>query len=403
MIFVYVLHLSKQNEPFTFTSSSFLRPIRQNLLFSPRVDPIGELADVSKLETCGRTRSDEALRGNHREEMGDGAARGSEECSEKMEVERRKVNANRFTVLLGMFVWLGGVHLTLFLLVASALTMSWRIFVTCFALLVSLLFVPLYDTDGWKKKFSTFIVKCALAYFPITLEQEEELDDDKRYIIAFFPHSALPVGISALHPSSPLCPKNFKNGKLVGCGSSAICWCPFVRHVWSWLSIESCSRPHVSKRLEEGMSVILIPGGVRECMLLQEDSENIFLSTRKGFIKLALQHGVSIVPAFAFGQSSAYHYARLGPPFLPRRAVDMIARAIGFLPMYIWGAHGSPLPRPVPIHVVLGKPIHIKQKVSNPTYAQLNEIHAVYVEELKALFHRHVGQVPDAKPTLVIH
>jgi len=335
--------------------------------------------------------------------MGREDAKNCEECAEEATVEREGANPRRITVLCGMFVWLGGVHLTMFLLIASALTLSWRIFLTCFALLVSLLFVPLFDTDGWKKKFSTFIVKCALAYFPITFEQEEDLDEEERYIVAFFPHSALPVGISVLHPSSPLCPKNFKNGRLVGCGSSAISWCPFVRHVWSWLSIESCSRPHVSKRLEEGKSVILIPGGVRECMLLQEDSENIFLSTRKGFIKLALQQGVSIVPAFAFGQSSAYHYARLGPPLLPRRAVDMIARAVGFLPMYIWGAHGSPLPRPVPIHVVLGKPIRIKGKVANPTYAQLNEIHALYVEELKALFHRHVGKVPDAKPTLVIH
>ena len=57
--------------------------------------------------------------------------------------------------------------------------------------------------------------------------------------------------------------------------------------------------------------------------------------------------GAPLVPVFVFGQSAAYSWVKLGPPFLPQWLAQRIARAIGFLPLLMYGVWGSPLPHPV--------------------------------------------------------
>ena len=53
------------------------------------------------------------------------------------------------------------------------------------------------------------------------------------------------------------------------------------------------------------------------------------------------------MPVFAFGQSATYSWVKLGPPFLPQWLAQRTAKAIGFLPLLMYGVWGSPLPHPV--------------------------------------------------------
>ena len=131
--------------------------------------------------------------------------------------------------------------------------------------------------------------------------------------------------------------------------------------------------------------VLLIPGGVQECLYMEPHQETIFLKQRFGFVKMALQTGAALVPAFAFGQSHmcvcgglvgfvaavltphllslahSFHYARPGPPLFPASAPRVLSKLIGFAPILFWGRWGTPVPFAVPVHVVVGKPIPVKQ------------------------------------------
>ena len=119
---------------------------------------------------------------------------------------------------------------------------------------------------------------------------------------------------------------------------------------------------------------------------MEKDRETIFLRKRFGFVKMALQTGAHLMPAFAFGQSRmcvallpwpapcllrltrlnvaprrSYEYARPGPPLLPASTPRVLSKLLGFAPLCFWGRWGSPVPFAVPVHVVLGRPIRVQQ------------------------------------------
>lgn len=50
------------------------------------------------------------------------------------------------------------------------------------------------------------------------------------------------------------------------------------------------------KQLAEGGTVVLIPGGVQECSFMEPGKEVAFLRSRKGFVRIALQHGEQLRP-----------------------------------------------------------------------------------------------------------
>lgn len=62
--------------------------------------------------------------------------------------------------------------------------------------------------------------------------------------------------------------------------------------------------PEPSSSPPAGESVMLIPGGTRELMLTDGHSTTtkLVLLGRKGFVKLAIRHGLQLVPGFCFGE-----------------------------------------------------------------------------------------------------
>ena len=81
---------------------------------------------------------------------------------------------------------------------------------------------------------------------------------------------------------------------------------PATRHFWWWLGARPIDKANIHKLLAAKNSVVLVPGGIKECMAMKHGQETLYLRKRLGFVRLALESGASLVPAFAFGQSEAY-------------------------------------------------------------------------------------------------
>ena len=83
-----------------------------------------------------------------------------------------------------------------------------------------------------------------------------------------------------------------------------------------------------------------------------------------------------------------YTWAKLGPPIIPDALCTRIARAIGFLPVCIYGVWGSLLTHKVPVHMVIGKPIELP-KVDDPSQEQLDMYLQQFIDAMIKLFEEH--------------
>eukprot|EP00952_Eustigmatos_sp_NYUAD-ZCMA_P002637 11577-Eustigmatos_ZCMA.PRE.1 len=75
-------------------------------------------------------------------------------------------------------------------------------------------------------------------------------------------------------------------------------------------------------------------------------------------------------------------------PGMQRFFISRIGIPVPFFP---YGLLGFPIPRPVPVTVVFGKPMPVK-KVENPTREEIQEVATQYFAALQQLFDEYRGQ-----------
>lgn len=118
--------------------------------------------------------------------------------------------------------------------------------------------------------------------------------------------------------------------------------------------------------------------------LQRPDHERIKLLTRKGFVRVAVEHGADILPVYMFGASRLMHF---GPPWLMSAARRMRA-SIGVL----YGACGTTVPHRVPLRMAVGVPVSVgpaMQRGSPGFDARVDEVHARVVEAVRGVYYRH--------------
>lgn len=219
------------------------------------------------------------------------------------------------------------------------------------------------------------------------------------------PHSVLPLGMSIFTRYSASVPAPLKGYVM---GTSAVFWAPIMRNMCWWLGIRAVSRDVIKRTLARGTSCAICPGGVQECLYMQEGFEVVFLQKRTGFIRIALEQGVPVVPVFAFGQTPHYTYHR---PFIdwphnvvptPAHPVSRVARRIGWLPMIAWGWMGTAMPRRVPMYIVVGKPIQMP-RVEDPSPELVQKYLALFISEVERLFDSHKTRAGYPEERLLVY
>lgn len=101
-----------------------------------------------------------------------------------------------------------------------------------------------------------------------------------------------------------------------------------------------------------GNMVVLLPGGVQEIRYAEQNKFKLKLESRKGFIRLAMETGSSLVPILSFGENDIYHVPEKST-WLGRMNVWFYERTKSTLPIY-WGPLKflPTLPFRVPINTV---------------------------------------------------
>jgi diacylglycerol O-acyltransferase 2, plant len=303
-----------------------------------------------------------------------------------------------------LFLWLGLIHVNIFILACAAVAYPHPGAVAVVAALVTVAVLPRAPPfPRFGVALARSIARAACGYFPATLTFEDErahLDaarDGQAFVVGLEPHGVLPLSIisfAAYYAHGDEEVYAMKGGftptmrSARALASAAIFNVPFVRHLWTWLGLDPISKRRMVDMLRAGRTVVMIPGGVAECMAMERGVETLYLRKRFGFIKVAIQTGAHLVPAFTFGQSEAYGYWRLGPPFVPKRVANWLSETFAFAPMVFWGKFCSPIPYATPLHTVVGKAIPVKQN-DNPTNTEVAAKLEEFIDAMTTLFETH--------------
>ncbi|PIO65316.1 diacylglycerol acyltransferase, partial [Teladorsagia circumcincta] len=133
--------------------------------------------------------------------------------------------------------------------------------------------------------------------------------------------------------------------------------------------------------------------GAEEALEARPGAHKLKLLTRKGFVKLALQYGASLVPVYSFGENDLFYQLDNPEGSLVRKFQTLSKNLLGIsMPLFygrgLFQLNFGFLPHRRPIDTVVGAPIAVPM-VSEPTDEEVDRVHRQYCEALTKLFDQH--------------
>jgi 2-acylglycerol O-acyltransferase 2 len=245
---------------------------------------------------------------------------------------------------------------------------------------------------AWTVRLGRWIMRAGQEYLGLQTVYVDQaaVKQDARAIFLLEPHGVLPMSICGFvagglktHPFS-----------VRGAVTGACFKVPMMRHVYTWCGADSVDKKDIETNLKDGMSIVLCPGGVQEAALVgtQPDTIRLYIRSRKGMVRLAMRHGVPIVPCFAFGTENAFSIvggAHHSPAWL-----KTIGRLIGFMPMCFLGVCGLPMAPPPPGNYtnVIGRPIDCGSGADVVEEAAVERILSEIIEQYEQLYATYNAQ-----------
>lgn len=168
-----------------------------------------------------------------------------------------------------------------------------------------LTFIDLSEIKGgrsfiWGKKFPIF--SFFLKRLGVELVKTANLDPSKTYVFGIHPHGILPFGsLSALICGDKSGFNRLFPGVRFRFLAASFCfYIPVYRDVLLGSGVIDAARYSAKNAIKRGFSLALVPGGATEALFSSPRQDVLYLKKRKGFIKLAIETGCSLVPVFSF-------------------------------------------------------------------------------------------------------
>eukprot|EP00586_Coscinodiscus_wailesii_P006519 CAMPEP_0172488966 /NCGR_PEP_ID=MMETSP1066-20121228/18696_1 /TAXON_ID=671091 /ORGANISM="Coscinodiscus wailesii, Strain CCMP2513" /LENGTH=362 /DNA_ID=CAMNT_0013256511 /DNA_START=6 /DNA_END=1091 /DNA_ORIENTATION=+ len=173
--------------------------------------------------------------------------------------------------------------------------------------------------------------------------------------------------------------------------ATATAFFPFVRTFLSWLGAVDASRGAVSLALSEKQRLGLAPGGIAEMFTgypkprTHVNDECVLLSSRKGFIRMAVKHGVPVVPVYCFGSSQLLR--RLPLP----RFFEKLSQLLRVSLVMFFGRWGLPIPWRQKLLYVIGR-VLVPPVVPAGTQEErdtVDNMHRQFCDEIERIFEKN--------------
>ncbi|XP_046876535.1 2-acylglycerol O-acyltransferase 2 [Hypomesus transpacificus] len=234
-------------------------------------------------------------------------------------------------------------------------------------------------------------------YFPIQLHKTADLDPRNNYILGFHPHGVLVAGAFT---NFCVYATGFRD-KFPGFTCYMLMlplWfrAPFFRDYIMCAGLipsDKGSASYLLRRKEGGNAVVIAVGGAPEALDARPGAYILLLAKKKGFVKLAMEHGAHLVPVFSFGENELFDQVENHRGTWLRWIQEKLQGIMG-ISLPIFHARGvfqysfGLMPYRKPINTVVGRPIRV-EKNENPSTEELDALHKCYMDALYKLFEEH--------------
>ncbi|KAJ2865880.1 diacylglycerol O-acyltransferase 1, partial [Coemansia asiatica] len=224
-------------------------------------------------------------------------------------------------------------------------------------------------------------------YFKPRMIFEEPLDASKKYVFGSHPHGVISYTSQLIAGTTGLGIESHFPGLVVrGVTMPATFSIPFFRDYALAMGCLSCDRDSIRAALSERrhklhQSLLVVVGGAQESMLAHEDSADLILLKRRGFISEAVRAGCDLVPIYNFNENSIYKLVDNPPDSLVYKFEMAIRSFFGFTILLFHGRNIFFTPYRTQLTAVVGRSIRVKRNYDAST-EEIDEYHRLYVEEL---------------------
>ncbi|KAI9216024.1 diacylglycerol acyltransferase-domain-containing protein [Blastocladiella britannica] len=144
-----------------------------------------------------------------------------------------------------------------------------------------------------------------------------------------------------------------------------------------------------------GRTLLICIGGAEESLLTRPKRMDLVLLKRKGFVKLALDTGSSMVPVISFGETELYQQFFPAPGSPVYRVQRWMKKSMGWTFPLVYGRIGMLLPYRHPVTTVVGKAIHVPY-TPNPSRDLVEQYHQLYIEKVRELWAEYKDRLAPA-------
>ncbi|XP_018418814.1 PREDICTED: 2-acylglycerol O-acyltransferase 2, partial [Nanorana parkeri] len=156
-----------------------------------------------------------------------------------------------------------------------------------------------------------------------------------------------------------------------------------------------------------GNAVVIAVGGAPESLDARPGAFTLLAKNRKGFVRLAIEHGASLVPVFSFGENELFDQVENPKGSFLRSVQEKLRKIMGVaLPLFhargVFRYSFGLMPYRRPIYTIEDlKILERPQRIMGRAHAQFEQacesgdqidLHKLYLEKLSELFEEHKTQ-----------
>jgi len=210
-----------------------------------------------------------------------------------------------------------------------------------------------------------------------------------QFVFALHPHGALPISAIMQFASEDwdsTLPVSVHREKLRVLVASFCFHIPVLRDFYLGAGFVDAAKFSARAVLDQGRSIMIFPGGASEAKFCGPHTDALVLHSRTGFVRLALERGLALVPCFTFGETDVLPFAS---------GVDIDSSLFQFQSSMqkLIGLNVDPRMPLVPIEdypvwTVVGTPLVVPQ-IEHPSEEDVQLWLGNYIRALSALHQTH--------------